>query len=70
MVTGGSYTFDKHSITYRLVELLYCTPEPNITLCASYNSISKMNLTYLVGTEHYQMQNIDIISFLPPWKSL
>jgi len=34
MVTGGSYTWE-HSITYRVVELLCCTPENNVTLCVS-----------------------------------
>ena len=35
MVTNGSSTCGEHSIMYRFVESLYCTPETNITLCVN-----------------------------------
>ena len=41
MVTVGNYTCGEHSITYRDVESLYCTPETNITLCVNCASIKK-----------------------------
>ena len=41
MVTDGSCTCGEHSITYRVVESLCCTPEANLTLCVNYTSIKK-----------------------------
>lgn len=38
MVTDGSYTRSKHSLIYREVESLLCTPETNITLYINYTS--------------------------------
>ena len=32
----GSSTYGEHSITYREVESLGCTPEINVALCANY----------------------------------
>ena len=36
MGTDGSYTCGKHSIMYKIVESLCCTPETNITLHVNY----------------------------------
>ena len=40
MVTDGNYTCgSEHSITYRDVESLCCTPATNITLCVNCTQI-------------------------------
>lgn len=39
MLTDGSYTCGEHSIIYRVVESLCCTPETNETLCVNYTQI-------------------------------
>lgn len=44
MVTNGSSTGGEHSITYRDVESLCCTPETNITLCVTYTQKKNFNL--------------------------
>jgi len=44
MVAGASYTCGEHSITYRLVESLCCTPETNTIFCVNYTSIKKKSL--------------------------
>lgn len=44
-VTGGSYPCGEHSITYRLVQSLRCTPKTNATSCANYTSIKKKRET-------------------------
>ena len=36
-MTDGRYTCGVHSITYREVESLCCTPENNVTLCQPYS---------------------------------
>ena len=41
MVTGGSYSCGEHSITYRLVRSLCCTPETNIALYVTCTSVRK-----------------------------
>ena len=40
MVTADSYTCSEHSIMYRGVKSLCCTPETNITLCVNYTVIN------------------------------
>lgn len=35
-MTGGNYTCDKPSITYRDIKLLCCTTESNTILCINY----------------------------------
>ena len=37
----GCYTCDEQSVMYKLVKLLCCTPETNVTLCVNYTSIIK-----------------------------
>ena len=51
MVTDGSYTCSEHSITYRVVQSLCCTPETNVTLYVNDMSIKKKqrNVKTLVG---------------------
>ena len=44
MVMDGSYTCGKHSITYREVESLHCTPKTNVTLCVNYDQIKKLKI--------------------------
>ena len=39
MVTDGSYVCGEHSIMYRDVESLSCTPEDKIILCVNYTQI-------------------------------
>lgn len=40
MVTDGSYTYrGEHSVTYRVVESLWCVPETDATLCVNHTSI-------------------------------
>ena len=41
MVTDGDHTYDEHGVMYRIVKLLFCTPETNITLYVNYISIKK-----------------------------
>ena len=38
MVTGGSYVYGEHSITYRDAESPCCVPE-TITVCVKYTQI-------------------------------
>ena len=37
--TDGSHTCGEHSIMYKLVQSLSCTPETNVTLCVNYTRI-------------------------------
>lgn len=39
MVTHGSHTCGEQSITYRVVESLYCIAETNVSLCVKYTSV-------------------------------
>lgn len=48
MVTEGSHPCGEQSTTSRLVQLLCCTPEMNVTLCVDYTSTKKkksLNIT-------------------------
>ena len=38
----GSYSYGVHRMTYTEVELLYCTPEANVTLQVNYTQNFKM----------------------------
>ena len=43
MVTDGSYTGGEHSVIYKLVESICCTPETNVTLCVNYTQFFNLN---------------------------
>ena len=55
MVTDGSYTNGEHSIIYKLVESLCCTPETNVTLYVTYTQI------YIFIKYFYFIVNVNII---------
>ena len=48
MVTDGIYTCGKHSIMYRLVKSLCCTPENNVRMYVNYNQIKKINIIIMM----------------------
>lgn len=50
MARDGSYSCGEHSIMYKRVEFLCCTPKTNVTLCVSYIQIKNFfSLKLLVG---------------------
>ena len=42
-MADSSYTCNEHSITYKLVESLCCTPETNVTLGVNYTQNNNSN---------------------------
>lgn len=43
MVTDGSHTAGEHSVTYRAVDSVGCTPETNVTMGVNYTPINFFN---------------------------
>ena len=60
MGTDGSYTCGEHSIMYKLVKSLSCTPETNVTLCVNYTQIKRENTWCLDIQLDYQMNGSPI----------
>ena len=48
MVTDGNYTYEGHSTMYKVVELLCCTSETNVTLCVNYASRKKKGINKII----------------------